>query len=126
MVPTYPHNLVCQRLCSPLPLSEIGSRSVQLRSVQFLIKTGLDAKQLLVGRKLIPSSMPRGTSTECDVVSVMSSVMSMSGPSGRGCRYGQLSLPSLKLAFAARGLLADVSVSLECYKTEVLGVRKGA
>jgi hypothetical protein len=124
MVSTYPHNLIRQRLCSPLPLSKIGPRSVQLRSVQLLIKTGLDAKQLLIGRELIPSRMPRGTSTERDVVSVMSSVMSMSGPRGGDCRYGQVSLPSLKLTFAARGLLADISVSFECYKTEVLGVRR--
>jgi hypothetical protein len=120
---TYPHDLVRQRLRSLLPLSEIGPRSVQLRSIQLLVKTGLDAKQLLIDRKLIPSPMSRRTSTECDVVIVMSSVMSMSGPCGR--RWGQISLPSLKLTFAARGFLADVSVSLECYQMEVLSVRRG-
>ena len=66
--------------------------------------------------------MSRRTSTECDVI-VMSSVMSMSGSCGRNYCWGQVSLPSLKLAFAARGFLADVSVSLECYQTEVLSVR---
>jgi len=121
---TYPHDLVRQRLRSLLPLSEIGPRSVQLRSIQLLIKTGLDAKQLLIGRKLIPSRMSRRTSTECDVVSEMSGVMSMSGPCGRNNMWGRVSLPSQKLAFAAWGFLADVSVSLECYQTEVLSMRK--
>ena len=120
---TYPHDLVRQRQRSLLPLSEIGPRSVQLRSIQLLVKTGLDAKQLLIGRKLIPSRMSRRTSTECDVVIVMSSVMSMSGPCGRNYGWGQVSLPSLKIAFATRGFLADVSVSLECYQTELLSVR---
>jgi hypothetical protein len=123
---TYPHDLVRQRLRSLLPLSEIGPRSVQLRSIQLLVKTGLDAKQLLIGRKLIPSHMSQRTSTECDVVIVMSRVVSMSGPCGRNYGWEQVSLPSLKLAFAARGFLADVSVSLECYQTEVLSVRRGA
>jgi hypothetical protein len=121
MAQTYPHDLVRQRLRSLLPLSEIGPRSVQLRSIQLLVKTGLDTKQLLIGRKLIPSRMSRRTSTECDVVIVMSK----SGPCGRSYGWGQVSLPSLKLAFAARGFLADVSVSLECYQTEVLSVRRG-
>jgi hypothetical protein len=78
MVTTYPHDLVRQRLCSPLPLSEIGPGSVQLRSIQLLVKTGLDTKQLLIGGELIPAYMSRGTSTECDVVSVVS----LSGRSG--------------------------------------------
>jgi hypothetical protein len=119
MAQTYPHDLVRQRLRSLLPLSEIGPRSVQLGSIQLLVKTGLDAKQLLIGRKLIPSRMSRRTSTKCDVVIVMS----MSGPCGRNYGWGQVSLPSLKLAFTTRGFLADVSVSLECYETEVLSVR---
>ena len=123
MAPTYPQNLVRQRLRSLIPLRVIGPRSVQLRSIQLLVKSGLDAKQLLIGRKLIPSRMSRRTSTECDVI-VMSSVMSMSGSCGRNYWWGQVSLPSLKLAFAARGFLADICVSLECYQTEALSVRK--
>src|SRR6267154_1460049 len=122
MAQTYPYDLVRQRLRSLLPLSEIGPRSVQLRSIQLLVKPGFDAKQLLIGRKLIPSRMSRRTSTECDIIIVMS----MSGPCGRNYRRGQVSLPSLKLAFAARGFLADVSVSFECYQTVVLSVRRGA
>jgi hypothetical protein len=106
-------DLVRQHLRSLLPLSEIGPRSVQLRSIQLLVKTGLDTEQLFIGRKLIPSRMSRRTSTECDVVIVMS----MSGPCGRNYGWGQVSLPSLKLVFAAWDFLADVSVSLECYQT---------
>lgn len=76
--PTYPHDLVRQRLRSLLSLGEIRTRSVQLGSVQLLIKTSLDPKQLLVGSELIPPRMSRGPSTECDIVSVMP----MCGPSG--------------------------------------------
>jgi len=57
---------------------------------------------------------------------VLSGVMSVSSASRSDCGWEQVSLPSLKLAFAAQRLLADVSVSLECYRTEVLSVRKGA
>jgi hypothetical protein len=66
--------------------------------------------------------MSRGTSTECDVVSVMS----LRRPGGGACSYGQFGLPSLKLALTALRLLANIRVSLECYKREVLGLRKGA
>ena len=124
LVPTYPHDLIRQRLRSLLPLSEIGPRSVEPRSIQLLVKTGLDAKQLLIGRKLIPSHMSRRTSTECDVVSMMSSEVSMNRPCGRNYGWRQVNLPSLKLAVAARALLTDVSVRLECYQTEMLSVRK--
>ena len=122
LIPTYPHNFVRQRLCSPLPLSEIRPRSVQFRSIQFFVKSGLDAKQLFIGRELIPPRVSRGASAECDIVSVMS----MSGPSGASCRKGQVGVPGLKLAFAARSLLADISVGLKCYRKEVLSVIKGA
>jgi hypothetical protein len=113
MVPTYPEDdLVRQRLCSPLPLSEIGPRSVQLRSIQLLVITSLDAIELLIECELIPSRKSRGTSTGCDVVSVTSP----GRPSGSACSYGQVNSSSPKLAFAALRLLADISVRLECYK----------
>ena len=56
----------------------------------------------------------------------MPSVMSLSGPRRRSYGRGQVSLPSLKLAFAMRGFLADVGVSLERYQTEVLSMRRYA
>lgn len=56
---TYSQDLVRQRLCSLLSLGEVGTRSVQLSSVQLLVKTSSDTKQLLVGSELIPSPMSR-------------------------------------------------------------------
>lgn len=111
-VRTYSHNLVRQRLCLLFSLGKISARSVQFSCVQFLVKHGLNAKQLLVNCELVPSTMSRGTGTERDVVS-----MSMRWTAGCGPGWRRVRLPGLKFTLTARSFLTNVGISLKRYKS---------
>ena len=105
---TYAHNLIRDPLGLSFAFLKVWTTPIKFRSIDLLIKRGLDTKHFFVRRKLIPTGIG-STGAKGQIITVCAK-------GDGGSRVGSIGLPSHQLMLPPRaGLVTDIGVSLEGY-----------